>query len=165
MWPISQTLHLHLGLYHKFEVHLGSFIHVICTKNRCYYIRNCVVVLIEILLFASTGVLSAEDSDNSSVLSCHVEEVHRQCSVVVVVHAVCWCVCGSVAACWWSCVTEPWRDSPNTEPFVPHTESIVGSCRCCSLQYVLWICRLVTPRLCMHATGNFKWKMGIWKRE
>ena len=58
-----------------------------------------VLINLMILLFAYAGVLSVEDSDDSSVLGCHVEEVHRQCSVVVVVHVVCWCICGSVAAC------------------------------------------------------------------
>lgn len=52
-------------------------IYVICIKNRCYYIRNRVVVLIEILLFVFIGVLLVEDFDNSFVFSCYVEEVYR----------------------------------------------------------------------------------------
>lgn len=46
-----------------------------------------------------TGLLSAKDSYHSSLLCCHVEEVHQQTPVVVIIHAVCWCVCGSATAC------------------------------------------------------------------
>ena len=46
-----------------------------------------------------TGVIPAENFNDGYVLSCYVKKVNQQNSVAGPVHAVSWCICGSVAAC------------------------------------------------------------------